>query len=200
MSTKPSIYQIIPVIIISIFIVAGIVLAWTEPTAPPPQNNVWAPLNVSSIGQSKAGGLIINTGGAATGLIVDQGNVGIGTQTPAQKLDVAGIIQTLGFKMPTGASAGKVLTSDANGVGTWQTGAGGSLDCVSVNSASTCGAVYATCPSGYILTGGGYTLTRWGTHINAPDASGPSGNSWYLGMPTPNASCFIAWARCCKLQ
>jgi hypothetical protein len=30
-----------------------------------------------------------------------------------------------GFKMPTGAAAGRVLTSDASGVGTWQAAAGG---------------------------------------------------------------------------
>jgi len=39
-------------------------------------------LNIGSTGQSKAGGLILNTGGAATGLIVQSGNVGIGTTTP----------------------------------------------------------------------------------------------------------------------
>jgi len=58
-----------------------------------------------------------------------RGNVGIGTLTPTQKLDVAGTAQMTGFKMPTDASTGRVLTSDASGVGTWQTppsGIGGS--------------------------------------------------------------------------
>ena len=32
----------------------------------------------------------MNTGGAAYGLIVDKGNVGIGTQSPEGKLDIAG--------------------------------------------------------------------------------------------------------------
>jgi hypothetical protein len=35
-----------------------------------------------------------------------------------------GNVQMTGFKLPTGASAGKVLTSDASGAGTWQTVAG----------------------------------------------------------------------------
>jgi hypothetical protein len=48
------------------------------------------------------------------------GNVGIGTSTPAYKLDVAGIINVTGFRMSTGAAAGRILTSDASGVGTWQ--------------------------------------------------------------------------------
>ena len=48
------------------------------------------------------------------------GNVGIGTPTPGEKLDVAGAIRTDAFRMPTGASDGHVLTSDGGGAGTWQ--------------------------------------------------------------------------------
>lgn len=36
-----------------------------------------------------------------------------------------GTVQMTGFKLATGAAAGKVLTSDASGVGTWQTASGG---------------------------------------------------------------------------
>ena len=64
--------------------------AWQEPAQSPPAGNVPAPLNVGPEGQAKEGGLILNTGGADIGLIVDKGNVGIGTVTPADKLHVIG--------------------------------------------------------------------------------------------------------------
>lgn len=56
---------------------------------------------------------------------IQSGNVGIGTTSPVEKLDVIGTVQMTGFKLPTGASDGYVLTSNALGVGTWQAIAGG---------------------------------------------------------------------------
>jgi hypothetical protein len=53
--------------------------------------------------------------------LTDAGRLGIGTISPAEKLDVVGNIKSTGFVLPTGAAAGKVLTSDANGVASWQT-------------------------------------------------------------------------------
>ncbi|OGZ23897.1 MAG: hypothetical protein A2896_03050 [Candidatus Nealsonbacteria bacterium RIFCSPLOWO2_01_FULL_43_32] len=55
------------------FLAAFYVVAWQEPTQAPPGGNVAAPLNISNVGQSKEGGLILNTGGAEYGLIVDEG-------------------------------------------------------------------------------------------------------------------------------
>jgi hypothetical protein len=48
-------------------------------------------------------------------------SVGIGVQQPEERLDIDGTAQMTGFKMPTSASSGRVLTSDANGNGTWGT-------------------------------------------------------------------------------
>jgi hypothetical protein len=54
-----------------------------------------------------------------------RGNVGIGTNNPTKKLDVAGTAKMTGFEMPTGASNGFVLTSNGTGVGTWAASATG---------------------------------------------------------------------------
>jgi hypothetical protein len=48
------------------------------------------------------------------------GYVGIGVEIPSSKLEVGGTAKVAGFQMPTSAAAGRVLTSDASGVGTWQ--------------------------------------------------------------------------------
>lgn len=82
--------SIIVIVIGAIFLANGLILAWTPPCDDPPNCNVPAPLNIGSTGQSKSGGLILNTGGAATGLVIDKGNVGIGTASPGQKLEVNG--------------------------------------------------------------------------------------------------------------
>src|SRR3989344_3475776 len=62
--------------------------AWQEPSVSPTGGNVDVPLNVGATGQGKSGGLILNTGGAANGLIVDKGNVGIGTAAPDAPLQI----------------------------------------------------------------------------------------------------------------
>jgi hypothetical protein len=86
----------IGVLVMSILL-SYLVFAWTEPSQAPPQGNVPTPINVGPQGQAKQGGLILNTGGAPTGLIVQYGNVGIGTTNPTQKLDVAGYVKETGL-------------------------------------------------------------------------------------------------------
>lgn len=48
------------------------------------------------------------------------GNVGIGVREPSVALEVAGRTRTMSFQLGNSATAGHVLTTDANGVGTWQ--------------------------------------------------------------------------------
>ena len=74
-------------------------VAWTDPSAISVESNIFAPLNSSSVGQSKWGGLILNLGNATHGLIVRYGKVGIGTDTPQSELDVAGKIMSTGLEI-----------------------------------------------------------------------------------------------------
>jgi len=85
--------SIIAIIIGSVFIANGLILAWTSPSATPPDNNVDAPINVGPDSQYKSGALGI--GGVFRGYsnAIFDGNVGIGTANPTQKLDVVGYIK-----------------------------------------------------------------------------------------------------------
>jgi hypothetical protein len=62
------------------------------------------------------------------GIYRTDGYVGIGVTMPEYDLDVEGTINTSAFRMPIGASAGHVLTSDGDGVGTWMPPPGGDAD------------------------------------------------------------------------
>ncbi|MFM9996372.1 MAG: hypothetical protein ACKVU4_11300 [Phycisphaerales bacterium] len=68
--------------------------------------------------QGPAGASPFTLNGSAA--VYTAGNVGIGTTTPTAALDVAGTGRMSAFAMPTGAVAGRVLTSDGLGLGTWQ--------------------------------------------------------------------------------
>jgi len=73
----------------------------------------------SSVGDQKL--VFRDYSGAQDRMVIDQnGNVGIGTKNPAEKLDVQGTVQMTGFKMPPGVSEGYILTADTAGVGSWQ--------------------------------------------------------------------------------
>ncbi|HEC79159.1 MAG TPA: hypothetical protein ENI34_08485 [candidate division WOR-3 bacterium] len=79
-----------------------------------------------NIGVQNPGILGIHCDGSSTlslrtdGNLYVDGQAGIGTTTPAERLDVNGTVAMTGFKMPTGASEGYVLTCDDTGVGTWE--------------------------------------------------------------------------------
>lgn len=79
------------------------------------------------IGTTDANDLIIKTNNTEKMRVVGTGNVGIGTTTPAEKLEVVGSIKTdtikpNAIKFLPNAGSGKLLTSDANGNASWQNG------------------------------------------------------------------------------
>lgn len=83
--------RILPAVLVSVLLVTGVLYAWTDPSVTPPSGNTPAPLNVGSNGQNKLGNLMLNSGGIlANALLIPFGNVGIGTLSPAFKLDVEG--------------------------------------------------------------------------------------------------------------
>lgn len=57
--------------------------------------------------------------------VTSAGDIGVGTTAPVAKLDVAGTTRMTGFQLTTGAAAGRMLVSDASGIGTWQVNPGG---------------------------------------------------------------------------
>lgn len=115
------IVSLVFVIIVVCFAIVFYAIAWDEPTDPPPGGNIPIPLNTGPDPQIKVGGLILNTGGAANGLAVVQGNVGIGTTDPETMLHLSGDSAAIrltdstdgGDWFVSGASSGQLRFTEA---------------------------------------------------------------------------------------
>lgn len=104
--------------ILTLGIIVGLTIkavsAWVEPDQMPPEGNIAAPLNAGNVGQAKQGGLTLNIGGAAYGLIVDKGLVGIKTTNPQTDLDVNGDIATHNLNLNNNLYVGGDTVMDSN--------------------------------------------------------------------------------------
>jgi hypothetical protein len=95
-----------------------IIYAWQEPTQPPPQGNVPAPINIGNNSQYKSGALGIG------GIIYGEsnayfdGNVGIGTTNPDVKLTVNGSGKFINGGLRTDYDTYLAVSSGNVGIGT----------------------------------------------------------------------------------
>ncbi len=149
--------KILPQIIASLFLAGFVVYAWTGPTQAPPNCPAGspgcdAPINVGAGDQTFLGSKTLWMKNDETGVMnlrgafnvrglsqflsdaVFDGKVGIGTVTPGAKLEINGQVKITGG-LP---GAGKVLTSDANGLGSWQINSWGKKVCKSDEFGKQC--------------------------------------------------------------
>lgn len=152
-------------------------------------------------------------------ILSTNGNVGIGTPAPTAKLDVNGSANIVGNVKISGidvpcdtAHAGTIrwFNQVFQGCTGTRWASLGINDTVQVTApVQSCGKInndtisVATCPNGYTLTGGGYSITLWnpgsGDTTNSPDSSAPSGNTWIVDAGGKSAySCFVAYAVCAR--
>jgi hypothetical protein len=160
-----------------------------------------------------------------TGFVnIGTGPLGEARDDRASGLNVVGTAQVTGFKLPTGAAAGRVLTSDASGTGTWQTlpggiGGGGSAGYLTkFTGAATVGNSAAYESGGNIAIG---TTTTSDARLTVETATAlpalalktttsadgaralhlsrtqsTSGNDDMLLMDAPSTSTYGTWIRC----
>ncbi|GAG28116.1 unnamed protein product, partial [marine sediment metagenome] len=107
------------------------------------------------------------------------GNIGIGTAIPAAKLEVNGQVKITGGS----PGAGKVLTSDAGGLASWQT-PGGGLTLPYSGTTSTSGNAFSITNTG----------SGWGVRGKASGSSGVGVGGW-ANNTTGNVINYGGWFR-----
>lgn len=128
------------------------------------------------INLSSTGDFDVQDNGTSALFVRDDANVGIGTNAPGAKLEVAGQIKITGGT----PASGKVLTSDANGLATWEKAGKGEFNSGSVtagnwyriasNAGDRANALFTL--RDYISSGGHSTLQfRAGTSYNQPSTA-----------------------------
>jgi len=185
-------------------------------------NNAWN-LNSTNIfstykgdGTTTLSNLGFATANTTRMLIDENGNVGVGTTSPATKLEVNNGTTAGAIKIVDGTQAsGKVLMSDANGVGTWQTPASIRPTIIGVfpspgqtiipngSSSPIYSQIYIDLPQGKWIVSAGLTLSYFvansrlwlHTYLSSSTTSiaqsgfthlGPSGNNTSIAGPLTN--------------
>lgn len=114
-------------------------------------------------------------------VITQDGNVGINTTNPGAKLEVNGASGTTIKIVDGNQGAGKVLTSDANGQGSWQTFSGGGSGWALTGNAGT------TAGTNFIGTTDAQNLVFKAANVQSGliDRSGNGNNSFGFGALNP---------------
>jgi len=191
---------------------------WTEPTAPPPGNNILAPLNSGPDGQEKAGGLLLNTGGAPIGLavngIIDALNHRVtGVATPTDNSDAVnkayvdaqaggggggGFVQNCTIRSSGSASAPVVAVScvaDEKVVSGGCSSQGGLIEDRPTDQGWMCGSVTASTKTAYancctVVPGGGdSTFNVKSNFTNAQTLTCDSGTSVINAYQSRSGNC-----------
>jgi len=127
----------------------------------------------------------------------DDGNVGIGTTTPTEKLEVSGKTKTTTFQMTTTPTAGYVLTSDASGNGSWQLG-GSASGVFGIANTSGVYTFYATLTLAMAAATAGQTIEMFAdvtessvTSITLKNGVNINGNGHTYNYTAATGNCFI---------
>jgi len=96
---------------------------WLNLVNASPGGRSWNVIATGSANGEGPGKLLVRdaTAGAVRMTFATNGNVGIGTTSPAARLDVNGRVKMTELQLGSSAIAGQLLTADTSGVGTWQT-------------------------------------------------------------------------------
>ncbi|MFN8288121.1 MAG: hypothetical protein U0V74_15300 [Chitinophagales bacterium] len=121
--------------------------------------------------QESTGTINLGVSGGNGVYIASNNNVGIGNNSPSTKLDVNGQVKISGGS----PGAGKVLTSDANGLATWQLPTGGGAT----------GATGSTGPQGVTGPTGPTGASYWAANVN--EIYNLNSGNVGIGTPAPSA-------------